>query len=156
MVADTVGLLVFVTAGVIVHGGRLRASVLVRDVVPLLGVWGALAPLTGVYRAPGWGSLARHWAVSVPVGVLLRQVLLGRPLGRGTLVFLAAAWVFAPACVAAARLAAGLLAPGRSPARRAPAPPAPHPPPHHPQAPPGHLPAPGPRLRSRGERPRGG
>ncbi|MDQ7819333.1 MAG: DUF3054 family protein [Armatimonadota bacterium] len=108
--ADALGLLVFVAAGVRVHGGLLTARAVARDAVPLLAAWWALAPLTGVYRNPGWVSLLRHWAVAVPAGLLVRQVLLGRPLGRGTLVFLAAAWVFTAVCVGAARLAARIAA----------------------------------------------
>ncbi len=106
MAADAVGLMVFVAAGVRAHGGLLTTSTVARDAGPLLGAWCALAPLSGVYRAPGWASLLRHWAVAVPAGVLLRQVLLGRPLGGGTAIFLGAAAVFTAACVAACRLAA--------------------------------------------------
>lgn len=108
--ADALALLAFVVAGIRVHGGLLTAQAVARDAVPLLAAWWALAPLTGVYRAPGWVSLLRHWAVAVPAGLLARQVLLGRPLGRGTLVFLAAAWVFTAVCVGAARLVARIAA----------------------------------------------
>ncbi len=67
---------------------------MLRDLGPFLGAWCVLAPVSRIYRRPGWGTLVLNWALAVPVGVLVRQILLGRPLGRGTLVSLLAALVF--------------------------------------------------------------
>ncbi len=68
-----------------------------------------LAPVSRIYRRPGWRSLLLNWALAVPAGVLVRQILLGRPLGRGTLVFLLAALAFTLLFLVAGRLVANFL-----------------------------------------------
>ncbi len=103
---DSVSLLTFSWVGIAAHGSSLSASVVIRDAGPFLGVWFMLAPLTSVYRRPGWGSLVRHWLVAIPLAVLGRQVLLGRPLDRVALVFLVVALVFAGLLLAAGRVVA--------------------------------------------------
>ncbi len=103
---DGVSLLTFTWVGVAVHHSVLGASVVLRDVGPFLGVWFVLVPLTSVYRRPGWGSLVRHWLLAIPLAVLGRQVLLGRPLDRAALVFLLVALVFTGLFLAAGRVIA--------------------------------------------------
>ncbi len=103
---DGVSLLTFTWVGVAVHRSVLGASVVLRDVGPFLGVWFVLVPLTSVYRRPGWGSLVRHWLLAIPLAVLGRQVLLGRPLDRAALVFFLVALVFTGLFLAAGRVIA--------------------------------------------------
>src|SRR3989442_9891338 len=100
---DGVSLLAFTWVGVAVHGSPFGASIVVRDVGPFLGVWFALVTLTSVYRRPRWGSLLRHWLLAIPLAVLGRQVLLGRPLDRAALVFFVVALSFAGLFLAAGR-----------------------------------------------------
>ncbi len=99
-------LLAFTWVGVAVHRSVLDMSVVLRDVGLFLGVWFVLVPLTSVYRRPGWGSLVRHWLMAIPLAVLGRQVLLGRPLDRAAFVFLLVALVFAGLFLAAGRVVA--------------------------------------------------
>ncbi len=91
---DAVSLLAFTLIGLNTHRAAITGQTLLRDLGPFLGVWFVLAPVSRIYRRPGWGSLLFNWALAVPTGVLVRQLLLGRPLGRGTFVFLMAALVF--------------------------------------------------------------
>jgi hypothetical protein len=87
-VVDAVSLLVFTLVGLGTHRAVVTGPAVLRDAGPFLGAWFVLVPLSGVYRRPGWGSLMRHWALAIPVGVLARQLWLGRPFNRGTLIFL--------------------------------------------------------------------
>ncbi len=103
---DGVSLLVFTWVGVAVHRSALGLSVVLRDAGLFLGVWFALAPLTSVYRWPEWGSLVRQWLLAIPIAVVGRQVLLGRPLDRAAFVFLLVALVFAGLFLAAGRVVA--------------------------------------------------
>lgn len=80
------------------------------DAVPFLGAWFALVPWTRIYLRPGWGSLMRHWALAIPLAVLIRQLGLGRPFDRGSLVFLPVALGFTGLFLAAGRVVATLLA----------------------------------------------
>jgi hypothetical protein len=114
---DGVSILVFTWVGVAAHRSGLDASVLLRDAGPFLGVWFVLAPLTSVYRRPGWGSLVRHWLLAIPLAVLGRQVLLGRPLDRVALVFLVVALVFTGLFLAAGRVVAARFVVPRRAAR---------------------------------------
>lgn len=103
---DGVSLLLFTWVGLAAHRSGLSASVALRDVGPFLGVWFVLVPLTSVYRRAGWGSLLRHWLLAIPLAVLGRQVLLGRPFDRATFVFLVVALVFTGLFLAAGRVVA--------------------------------------------------
>jgi len=103
---DAVSLLAFTLIGLNTHRAAITGQTLLRDLGPILGAWFVLAPVSGIYRIPGWRSLLLNWALAVPVGVFVRQVLLGRPLGRGTLVFLLAALVFTLLFLVAGRVAA--------------------------------------------------
>jgi hypothetical protein len=103
---DGVSILVFTWVGVAVHRSALDASVVLRDAGPFLGVWFVLALLTSVYRRPGWGSLVRHWLLAIPLAVLGRQVLLGRPLDHDALVFLVVVLVFTGLFLATGRVVA--------------------------------------------------
>ena len=88
VIADTAALVVFVLVGISGH----RASTLegfLRNAVPLLGVWFLVAWLAHTYRRPGWRSLVKTWIVAVPVGLLVRTLIVGSPKGARILVFIA-------------------------------------------------------------------
>jgi hypothetical protein len=106
---DGVSLLIFTWVGAAVHHAALDISVVLRDAGPFLGVWFVLAPLTSAYRRPGWGTLGRHWLLAVPLAVLGRQVLLGRPFDRAVFVFLLVALFFTGLFLAAGRVVATRL-----------------------------------------------
>ena len=93
MLADAAALVVFVLIGI---RGHRAATVegFVRNAVPLLGVWFLVAGLAHTYRRPGWRSLLRNWIVAVPVGLLVRTLIVGSPTGGRLLVFLAVGLAF--------------------------------------------------------------
>ncbi len=91
---DAVSLLAFTLIGLNTHRAAITGQTLLRDLGPFLGAWFVLAPVSRIYRRPGWRSLLLNWVLAVPAGVLVRQLLLGRPLGRGTFIFLIAALAF--------------------------------------------------------------
>ena len=88
VLADAAALVVFVLVGISGH----RASTVegfLKNAVPLLGVWFLIAWLANTYRRPGWRSLLRNWIVAVPIGLLVRTLIVGSPRGAKILVFLA-------------------------------------------------------------------
>lgn len=107
-VADATSLLVFTAAGIAMHGADFSAGPILRNVVPILGCWFLLAPLTGIYRRPGWRTLFVHWAVALPLGVAGRQWWVGRLFSRATVVFLIAALMLTLALLLVGRLAVWL------------------------------------------------
>lgn len=88
MLADAGALIVFVLIGIRGHHATTVEGFL-RNAVPLLGVWFVVAALAHTYRRPGWRSLLRNWIVAVPVGLLVRALIVGSPRGGRLLVFLA-------------------------------------------------------------------
>ena len=67
---------------------------LLLSAAPLLGAWFLVAWLARAYRRPGWGSLLRTWIVAVPVGLLVRTVIVGSPRGARILVLLGVGLAF--------------------------------------------------------------
>ena len=105
MLADVAALVVFVLVGISGH----RASTLegfLRNAVPLLGVWFLVAWIAHTYRRPGWRSLLRNWIVAVPVGLLVRTLIVGSPSGGRLLVFLAVGLAFTLVLLVLGRLLA--------------------------------------------------
>ncbi|HEX6581284.1 MAG TPA: DUF3054 domain-containing protein [Actinomycetota bacterium] len=110
--ADATALIVFVLVGV----SRHRADTLegfLRNAIPLLAVWFLVAWLARTYRRPGWRSLVRSWIVAVPVGLLLRTLIVGSPNGVRILVFIAVGLVFTLVFLVLGRLLVRLLSRAR-------------------------------------------
>lgn len=86
MLADAAALVLFVLIGL---GGHRVATVdgFLRNAVPLLGAWFVAAWLLHTYRRPGWRSLLTNWIVAVPLGLLVRTVVVGSPSGSRILSF---------------------------------------------------------------------
>src|SRR6185503_11545375 len=70
------------------------------------GVWFVVAALANTYRRPGWRSLLRNWIVAVPVGLLVRTLIVGSPSGGRLLVFLAVGLAFTLVLLVLGRLLA--------------------------------------------------
>lgn len=116
-VVDAAALVVFACVGLLSHGHGLTAGGLARDGLPLLAGWFAVALALGAYRRPTRGRLVAAWAVGVPLGVLLRALVLGRELDGGQAAFLATTLAFTGLLLTAGRLLLGLASRG---AHRAP------------------------------------
>ena len=109
--SDAVAIVAFVTVGLVSHKHGVSATGYARDALPILGAWFGVALLLGTYRSGGRRRLLSTWAVGVPLGVLIRGVVLGRTLDGDQLAFLGIALVFSLLFVLALRSAVtGLLA----------------------------------------------
>ena len=109
--SDAVAIVAFVTVGLVSHEHAVSATGYARDALPILGAWFGAAALLGTYRARGGGlrRLLATWAIGIPVGVLIRALVLGRPLGADQLEFLGVALVFSLLFVLGLRSAFTLL-----------------------------------------------
>jgi hypothetical protein len=106
--ADAAGLVVFVLIGL--RGHRVSTvEGFLKTAVPLLGAWFLVAWLAHAYRRPGWRSLLRTWIVAVPVGLLVRTLIVGSPKGERILVFIAVGLAFTLVFLVIGRLLARLL-----------------------------------------------
>lgn len=112
VLADAAALLVFVLIGIRGHRAGTGEGFL-RNAVPLLGVWFLVAGLAHTYRRPGWRSLLRNWIVAVPVGLLVRTLIVGSPKGGRILVFIAVGLAFTLLFLVLGRLLARLLSRAR-------------------------------------------
>lgn len=104
-VADLFALLLFSVLGAAFHRVGPDAGLVVRTFLPLALSWLVVAGLLGTYRVPGWKSFVVTWAVALPLGILLRQALLGRLTSPGTLPFLLVGTATSGLVVASVRLA---------------------------------------------------
>jgi hypothetical protein len=107
VLADAAALVVFVVVGLRGHGGRTVEGFL-RNAVPLLAAWFLVAWTAHTYRRPGWRRLLRTWIVAVPVGLLVRTVIVGSPRGARILVFIAVGLAFTLVFLVLGRLLARL------------------------------------------------
>jgi DUF3054 family protein len=112
VLADAAALLVFVLIGIRGHRAGTVEGFL-RNAVPLLGAWFLVAGLARTYRRPGWRSLLRNWIVAVPVGLLVRTLIVGSPKGGRILVFIAVGLAFTLLFLVLGRLLARLLSRSR-------------------------------------------
>lgn len=108
VVADAAALIVFVLIGL--RGHRLETlEGFIRNGAPLLGAWFLVAWQAHTYRRPGWRSLLRNWIVAVPVGLLVRTLIVGSPSGVRILVFIAVGLAFTLLSLVVGRLLVGLV-----------------------------------------------
>jgi hypothetical protein len=103
--SDAVAIVAFVTIGLVSHQHGVSATGYARDALPILGAWFGVALLLGTYRAGGWRRLLGTWALGVPLGVLIRGLVLGRSLNGSELAFLGVALTFSLLFVLALRAA---------------------------------------------------
>jgi hypothetical protein len=111
-VADATALIVFVLVGISGHRAGTMEGFL-RNAAPLLAVWFLIAWLAHTYRRPGWRSLVKNWIVAVPVGLLVRTLIVGSPKGVEVLVFIAVGLAVTLVFLVLGRVLARLLSRGR-------------------------------------------
>lgn len=85
-VSDAAAIVLFTTVGLLSHGFELVGYA--RDALPLLAAWFAVALALGLYRRRSWGRFLACWAIAIPLGVLVRALVLGRDLDGGEAAFL--------------------------------------------------------------------
>jgi glycopeptide antibiotics resistance protein len=93
VLADAAALVAFVVIGLRGHRGSTLEGFL-RNAAPLLGAWFLVAWAAHTYHRPGWRSLLGNWIVAVPIGLLVRTVIVGSPRGARILVFVAVGLAF--------------------------------------------------------------
>jgi DUF3054 family protein len=106
---DAAAIVVFAIVGMLSHDRGLSASGFARDALPLLAGWFVVALLVGTYRRRSRRTLLVAWAIGIPLGVLLRAVVLGRALDRHQLAFLLTTLLFTLLLVLALRVAAARI-----------------------------------------------
>lgn len=112
VLADATALVAFVVVGLRAHrGGTVEG--LLRNAVPLLAVWFLVAWRAQTYRRPGWRSLLMCWVVAVPIGLLVRTVMVGSPHGARILVFVGVGLAFTLLFLVLGRLLVRLVSRGR-------------------------------------------
>jgi hypothetical protein len=102
--SDALALVAFVTVGLISHDG-IGAAGYAHTALPILLAWFAVAALFHTYRDGGTRRVIATWAVAVPLGVLIRGLLLGRSANADQFEFLGVALVFSLVFVLGFRLA---------------------------------------------------
>jgi hypothetical protein len=114
--SDGLALVAFVTVGLLSHDHTLSLTGYARDLLPLLAGWFGAAALFGLYRGHGSArrSLLLTWAVGVPVGVLIRALVLGRSLDGEEAAFLGVALAFTGLFVLGFRAVTQRLLPARA------------------------------------------
>ena len=103
--ADAAAILLFTTVGLLAHDA-LSARGYARDGVPLVASWFAVALAFRLYDRPSWRRLLACWAIAIPLGVLVRALVLGRALDGDQAAFLGVTLVFGLVFLVAARLLA--------------------------------------------------
>jgi hypothetical protein len=112
VLADATALVAFVLVGLRAHRVGTVEGFL-RNAVPLLAVWFLLAWRARTYHRPGWRSLLMCWIVAVPIGLLVRTVLVGSPRGAKILVFVGIGLAFTLLFLVLGRLLVRLVSRGR-------------------------------------------
>lgn len=75
---DAAAIVLFAVVGLMNHDEGITLAGLARNVLPILGVWFAIAPVTGTYKRPGFRTMILTWAIAVPIGVAIRAIALSR------------------------------------------------------------------------------
>jgi Protein of unknown function (DUF3054) len=107
---DGAAIVAFAAIGLASHNGTVSGRGLVRDAVPLLIGWTIAALVFRPYRKRTLVALGATWAGGIPLGVLIRGIVLGRSPDGKQLAFLLTTLVFTSVLIAAVRVAAGALA----------------------------------------------
>jgi Protein of unknown function (DUF3054) len=87
VVVDSIALLAFVAAGIRSHHEVGALDLFLRNAVPLELAWFAVSAIAATYRRPGLRTLLWTWVVAVPVGLIVRSIWVGSPVGSRLLVF---------------------------------------------------------------------
>jgi hypothetical protein len=110
---DALALIAFVAVGIRSHHESSVAAEFMRNIVPLLLFWFAVAALLHTYRAgdrPWLARLLLNWAVAVPIALAVRTLWVGSPstLSRFAL-FLVVAMAFTLLFLLVERILAGFV-----------------------------------------------
>lgn len=85
---DAFALIAFVIVGIRSHYESGAAELVLRNAVPLLVAWFGAAVVVGTYRRPSTRTLLITWVLAVPVGLVVRSLIIGAPTGSRLVTFL--------------------------------------------------------------------
>lgn len=108
---DALALIVFSVIGIFSHNRSLDLAAFLRNAIPLIVVWFVMAPIVGTYQPPSWRKLWIAWVICVPLGIVLRTVILGHPKGSEFFSFLGVSMIATSLLLGGFRWAARWLAP---------------------------------------------
>jgi hypothetical protein len=91
---DAFALLAFVIVGIRSHYESGAAATFLRNAVPLLVAWFGAAVVVGTYRRPSTRTLLITWVLAVPVGLVVRSLIIGSPTGSRLVTFLGVGLAF--------------------------------------------------------------
>jgi hypothetical protein len=111
VVSDGIAILTFVTIGLVSHHRGIAALGYAHDALPLLGGWYAAALALRLYQTQRPRRLLLTCAVGVPVGVLIRALVLGRAFNGKEAEFLGVALISILLLVTVLRSAIALTPP---------------------------------------------
>jgi Protein of unknown function (DUF3054). len=107
---DLAALALFVVVGMRSHTEGAKATIFLRNVVPVGVAWLICAATFAAYRGPSLRSLVKTWLVAVPVGLAVRTVWVGSPAGARIAVFFAVAMAFTALFLVIGRLVSAFVA----------------------------------------------
>src|SRR5712691_2848155 len=105
-VGDAAVLVLWSVLGLMRHAEGITAAGLARNSGFVLVGWFVVAPLAGTYRRPGLRTMLITWAAGVTLGVVLRWIVLRRPVAGAELVFVGVTLVVTLSLVLAWRVTA--------------------------------------------------
>lgn len=91
---DLIALVLFVLAGMRNHRTGSQLEIFLRNAVPVMVAWVALAVVWRTYRPVSLLRLAVTWVTAVPAGLLVRTAWVGSPTGGRIAVFLGVGMAF--------------------------------------------------------------
>jgi hypothetical protein len=91
---DAFALIAFVLAGLRSHHESGATELFLRNAVPLLVAWFGAAVVVGTYRRPSTRTLLITWVLAVPVGLVVRSLIVGSPTGSRLVTFLGVGLAF--------------------------------------------------------------
>jgi hypothetical protein len=87
LIGDAIAIALFAVIGLATHDEGITAGGVARNALPILAAWFVVAAFAGTYARPGLRTMLITWVIAVPVGVVIRAIVLSRPADGSQIVF---------------------------------------------------------------------
>ncbi|MEX2555977.1 MAG: DUF3054 domain-containing protein [Actinomycetota bacterium] len=87
LIGDAIAIALFAVIGLASHDEGITAGGVARNALPILAGWFVVAAFVGTYSRPGLRTMLITWVMAVPVGVVIRAIVLSRPADGSQIVF---------------------------------------------------------------------
>jgi hypothetical protein len=87
LIGDAIAVALFAVIGLATHDEGITAGGVARNALPILAAWFVVAAFAGTYARPGLRTMLITWGIAVPVGVVIRAIVLSRPADGSQIVF---------------------------------------------------------------------